>query len=150
MTNAQREQAGKFGIDVDEVSEFGISQSKLDAMCAFALIGMSSLLLLVILFTGCKTGTSARFEQRKAIGVTSTNLGEWTVPVIALSEGPSATIFQSKDIGSIAVVEGSASTTNRTSALGIYECEERKSFNFKGRFMIVPTNNVDAAQGNLL
>lgn len=93
-------------------------------------------------FCGCSSAQSARFEQRKAIGVTSTNIGEWTVPVIAISEGPSATLFQSKGMSGIADIEGCASTTNHTTALGIYECDEVKHFQFKGTFTVMPTNSV--------
>lgn len=100
------------------------------------------LVVFLALFCGCSTGTSARFEQRKAVGITTTSLGEWTVPVLALSEGPSATLFQSKDAGSVAVISGCAVTTNHTTALGIYECNEVKLFQFKGKFTVMPTNSV--------
>lgn len=100
------------------------------------------------MFVGCKSGQTARFEQRKAIGITSTNLGEWMVPVLAVSEGPSATIYQSKEIGGIADVEGCAVTTNHTTALGIYECREVKAFQFKGTFTLTPTNSVSAGSSS--
>lgn len=91
---------------------------------------------------GCKTaGVAARVEQRKVVGVTSAQIGEYTIPVLSLSEGPSMAVYQSKEVPSTVELRGYAVTTNRTSALGIYSSEETKTFRFFGKFSLSGTNS---------
>ncbi|MCQ2299890.1 MAG: hypothetical protein MJZ81_07200 [Bacteroidales bacterium] len=99
---------------------------------------------LVFLASGCgSTGSTFRFEQRKNIGMTSVQVGGYDIPVLSISEGPSATAFQSRDAFCFTAFEGVATTTNRTSALGIYLGEESKALRFNGVFVTCPTNATD-------
>lgn len=103
------------------------------------LIGIMALAALA----GCgATGTASRFEQRKVVGLTSMQIGEYTIPALTLGEGPSFSTFQSKEIPSTISFEGTASTTNMTSALGIYHSTEQKNLRFSGTVTVLGTNVV--------
>ena len=95
------------------------------------------------LLAGCgSTGAASRFEQRRAVGLTSMQLGEYTIPTLAIGEGPSLSTFQSKEIPSTISFRGEAATTNTTSALGIYNSTEEKHFRFSGTITVFGTNVV--------
>lgn len=101
---------------------------------------------------GCKaTGTAVRIEQRRVVGITSAEISEYTIPVISISEGPSVSAYQSRDVPSTVRFGGVAVTTNRTSVLwGMYDSDERKFFRFLGGMGVGSTNDlqlVDAADG---
>ena len=117
-----------------------------ESFCFALLVLLSAFIACAV--SGCGTGQSTRFEQRRVVGITSASIGEYTIPVISIGEGPSATVWQSKTCGSFVELEGHATTTNRTSALGIYESHEQKAFDFKGRFKVGATNAVPGAAGS--
>ena len=100
------------------------------------------------LIAGCRNaGTAVRIEQRRVVGVTSTEIADMTVPIISIGEGPSVSAYQSKDAGSSVFVSGRAVTTNRTNVLwGMYDSDESKSLDFRGCFKVDGTNRVDAAK----
>ena len=98
------------------------------------LIAVAAISLSLAFLTGCgSTGAASRFEQRRAVGLTSMQLGEYTIPTLAIGEGPSLSTFQSKEI---------PATTNTTSALGIYNSTEEKHFRFSGAITVFGTNVV--------
>lgn len=94
-------------------------------------------------FCGCThTGNVVRFEQRSVAGITSISFGEYVLPVVSVSSGPSLNVWQTKDNDCRIWMKGTACTTNETSALGIYSSKEQKMLNFEGTFN-VQTNLVE-------
>lgn len=101
------------------------------------LIAMTMLLLV-----GCThTGNVVRFEQRSAAGITSITFGEYVLPVVSVSSGPSLNVWQTKDSDCEIWMKGSACTTNDTSALGIYDSREQKMLQFEGTFNVEQSFN---------
>lgn len=44
---------------------------------------------------GCThSGQMVRFEQRSNVGISSMDIGEYTIPIISISTGPSLTVYQ--------------------------------------------------------
>lgn len=92
---------------------------------------------------GCtNTGNVVRFEQRSVAGITSITFGEYVLPVVSVSSGPSMNVWQTKDADCSIWMKGIACTTNETSALGIYSSKEQKRLEFEGTFN-VQTNKVE-------
>lgn len=99
---------------------------------------------IIVLLTGCThTGNVVRFEQRSVAGITSITFGEYVLPVVSISSGPSLNVWQTKDADCEIWMKGGACTTNETSALGIYNSKEQKTLHFEGTFN-VQTNKVEA------
>lgn len=93
---------------------------------------------MIVFFCGCThSGQIVRFEQRSNVGISSMDIGEYTIPIVSISTGPSLTVYQREGQACVAKISGFASTTNTTSALGIYSSSENKSMEFKG---VVITN----------
>ena len=118
--------------------------------CASALGACIAFLVLFVALcsTGCKaTGTAVRIEQRRVVGITSAEIAEYTIPVISIGEGPSVSAYQSKDAPSSVEIKGTATTTNRTSVLwGMYDSDETKTLEFKGKFRVSVTNELSTSQ----
>lgn len=71
------------------------------------------------------------------------DIGEYTIPIISLSMGPSFTVFQREGQACMTKISGFASTTNTTSVLGIYTSTENKTMEFKNVVITnCETNNV--------
>ena len=103
---------------------------------------LSIALIFAALFAGCRnTGNVFRLEQRSVAGITSISFGEYVLPVVSISTGPSVDVWQSKDSPCFMKIEGTACTTNETSALGIYNSKEHKQMNFAGIF--ISSNKVE-------
>lgn len=102
-------------------------------------------LLALAALAGCgSTGAASRFEQRKVVGLTSMQIGEYTIPALTIGEGPSVSTYQSRDVPSYLEFQGVAVTTNTTTALGIYSSEEHKTLQSRGKIGVYPTNVVEA------
>ena len=99
-------------------------------------------ILLTMLVVGCHSGNVVRFEQRSNAGISSMEIGEYTIPIISISTGPSLSVFQSKDTPCYVNIVGCATTTNTTSALGIYKSTEEKHILFDGVFKTSSTNEI--------
>lgn len=117
-----------------------------EMFCFALLLALSA--FIAIACAGCKsTGTAVRIEQRRIVGITSADFGEYTIPVISLGEGPSVSAYQSKDVPSNVGIRGTATTTNRTSILwGMYDSDEVKVLDFQGEFGVGRTNEVGSAE----
>ncbi|MGN0851871.1 MAG: hypothetical protein ACI4Q3_00680 [Kiritimatiellia bacterium] len=116
------------------------------ALGVLAVVSVIIGIAIAALLSGCNTaGNAARIEQRKVVGVTSVTVGEYAIPVISISEGPSVSVYQTKDVPSTIQIEGTATTTNKTTALGLWDSEERKSMTFSGTFALSTTNGCDCA-----
>lgn len=107
----------------------------------------ASLAFLALFLLACQIGCThagnvIRFEQRSVAGITSITFGEYVLPVVSISSGPSMNLWQTKDADCMIWMKGMACTTNETSALGIYDSKEQKMLNFEGTFN-VQTNKVD-------
>lgn len=99
-------------------------------------------ILLTMFAVGCHSGNVVRFEQRSNAGISSMEIGEYTIPIISISTGPSLSVFQSKDTPCYVKIIGCATTTNTTSALGIYKSTEEKHISFDGVFKTSSTNEI--------
>lgn len=99
-------------------------------------------ILLTMFAVGCHSGNVVRFEQRSNAGISSMEIGEYTIPIISISTGPSLSVFQSKDTPCYVNIVGYATTTNTTSALGIYKSTEEKRIFFDGVFKTSSTNEI--------
>ena len=113
-----------------------------EGFCFALLLALS--VFVAVACAGCKSaGTAVRLEQRRIVGVTSAEFGEYTIPVVSLGEGPSVSVYQTKDVPSTVVIAGVAATTNRTDILwGMYESEESKVLDFHGASGVGCTNCV--------
>lgn len=99
--------------------------------------------IVFVCLCGCThTGNVVRFEQRSVAGITSITFGEYVLPVVSVSSGPSLNVWQTKEADCGIWMKGVACTTNETSALGIYSAKERKRLEFEGTFN-VQTNKVE-------
>ena len=100
--------------------------------------------LVALCLVGCThSGQIVRFEQRSNVGISSMDVGEYTIPIISISTGPSFTVYQREGQACVTKISGFATTTNTTSALGIYSSSENKSMEFKGVVITnCETNNV--------
>ena len=102
---------------------------------------------LILLGLGCaNSGTMLRFEQRSVAGITSLTLADYTIPVVSIGSGPSFSLWQSRHAENAIEFEGYACYTNKTSALGIYQSEERKVLRFQGKARVSPTNTVNSIE----
>lgn len=93
---------------------------------------------------GCThTGNIVRLEQRSAAGITSVAIMDYTIPVVSITSGPSLYIWQTRESAASVAIEGICSTTNDTSALGIYQSAESKRMEFNAS-VSASTNSVSA------
>ena len=91
-----------------------------------------------LLCCGCtNSGQIVRFEQRSNVGISQMDIAEYSIPIISISTGPSFTVYQREGQACMTKISGFASTTNTTSALGLYNSSENKYMEFKG---VVITN----------
>lgn len=82
---------------------------------------------------GCThAGNVVRLEQRSAAGITSLTLMDYTIPVVSVTTGPSLCIWQTREADASMKFKAFCTTTNETSALGIYESREQKQMSFDG------------------
>lgn len=97
---------------------------------------MMKILALATFLLACQCGCThsgqiVRFEQRSNVGISTVEIADYTIPVISISSGPSFTVYQREGQPCLTKISGFATTTNTTSALGIYNSSENKSMQFK-------------------
>ena len=87
--------------------------------------------LLAIFFYGCKTGVSVTLKDSSGINVGSIALEESTWPIVSYWTGPDYKFWVRDQTPGVITVDGVASLTNSTSALGIYQSSEAKNIKIK-------------------
>lgn len=87
--------------------------------------------LVVVFFYGCKTGVSVSLKDSSGINVGSITFEESTWPIVSYRTGPDYRFWVREKSPGIITVDGFASLTNSTSALGIYQSDEGKAITIK-------------------